>query len=476
MTTKTTSRKAVLFSVCMAHFLMPFMMSAVGIALPAMGREFSASALQLGLVETSYVLSAAIFLLAMGRFGDIHGRRRVFQVGLLIFSIFGGLISQAWSIETVIGLRFLQGMGGAMVMATTMAIVVSVFPAAERGKALGIAIASVYAGISCGPFFGGMLVSGFGWRSIFYLPVPLGLLTYAVVRLKIHEDWAEAKGEPFDWRGALVYAPSILLLVSGVANLNRGWWAWGLLLLANLGLGLFVFLETHSDYPLLNITLLRENRVFALSNLAALFNYAATFGVTFFLSLYLQYVKGMSPQQAGSLLIVQPIVQTLFSPLCGRLSDRVPAALVATSGMTLCAIGLALTASLTAASPLSLVVLLLILLGAGFALFSSPNVSMIMGSVAPRYLGIASGLNATMRTLGMMTSMMIITLIFSILMHGQAVTLATQPAFLDSMRSALLVFCGLCVIGIGCSLGRVQRNSVPQETNPANAEEQNDQG
>ena len=443
----------------MAHFLMPFMMSAVGVALPAIGREFSASALQLGLVETTYVLSASIFLLAMGRFGDIHGRRKVFQGGLLLFSIFGGMISQAWSIEAVIGLRFLQGMGGAMVMATTMAIVVSVFPAEERGKALGIAIASVYAGISCGPFFGGMLVADWGWRSLFYLVVPLGLLTYFVVRIGLREDWAEAKGEPFDWRGALVYAPSLLLLISGISNLKQGWWAWGLLLLANCGLGLFFYLEARTPYPLLNIALLRENRVFALSNLAALFNYAATFGVTFFLSLYLQYVKGMGPQQAGTVLIVQPIVQTLFSPLCGRLSDRLSAPLVATSGMILCVIGLAFAASLSATSPLTLVFLLLIFLGAGFALFSSPNVSVIMGSVEPRYLGIASGLNSTMRTMGMMTSMMIITLIFSLLMHGQPVTTATQPAFLASMRSALLIFCGLCVVGIGCSLGRVEKRA-----------------
>jgi MFS family permease len=441
----------------MAHFLMPFMMSAVGVALPDMGREFSASAMQLGLVETTYVLSASIFLLAMGRFGDIHGRCKVFRAGLLVFTAIGGIISQAWSIEAVIGLRFLQGMGGAMVMATTMAMVVSAYPPAERGKALGISIASVYAGISCGPFFGGMLVAAFGWRSLFYLAIPLGLLTYGVVRTKMHEEWAEAQGEPFDWRGAQVYGLSILLLIGGVANLNRGWWAWGLLLLALLGIVLFIYLEAHTPYPLLNIDLLRKNRIFALSNLAALFNYAATFGVTFFLSLYLQYVKEMDPRQAGGILIIQPIVQTIFSPLCGRLSDRVPAGLVATGGMALCAVGLAVAASLSAGSSLVKVILLLILLGGGFALFSSPNVSVIMGSVPSRYLGIASGLNSTMRTLGMMTSMMIITLIFSMLMHGQPVTPETQPAFLSSMRGALLVFCALCVIGIGCSLGRVGR-------------------
>jgi MFS family permease len=273
----------------------------------------------------------------------------------------------------------------------------------------------------------------------------------------MNEEWAEAAGEPFDWRGLLVYAPAILLLLLGASNLSKVWWAWGLLLASNLGLALFVWLEARTEYPLLNVQLLRNNRVFALSNLAALFNYAATFGVTFFLSLYLQYVKGMGPHQAGTLLIVQPLVQASFSPVCGRLSDRISPGLIATSGMALCALGLAVAATLSADSSLLTVTLLLVLLGAGFALFSSPNVNIIMSSVEPRYLGIASGLNSSVRTLGMMSSMIIITLIFSYLMQGQPVTAATQPAFLASMRLALLIFCGLCVVGIGCSFGRVPR-------------------
>lgn len=453
-------RRAILFVVCMAHFLMPFMVSSVGVALPAIGRDFEATALQLGLVETAYILAAAIFLLTMGRFGDIYGRRRVFQGGLLVFGCMGGLISQSWSMESLIVLRFLQGMGGAMVMATSMAILVSAFPAAERGKALGITVASVYAGISCGPFLGGLLVELLGWRSLFYLVLPLSLLTWLVTRFTIHEEWAEAAGEPFDWRGATVYAVAIMLLVVSVTNLNQGLWAWGLLILANLCLLLFLRLQSRSSYPLLNIDLLRYNRVFALSNLAALFNYAATFGVTFFLSLYLQYVRGLSPSQAGLILIVQPLVQAVFSPFCGRLSDRVPASLVATSGMALCAFGLAVASTLQPESAIAVVYLLLVLLGLGFALFSSPNASLIMGSVEPRYLGVAAGMNGSMRTLGMMVSMMIITLIFSWLMHGQPVTLQTQPQFMASMRLALLIFSGLCVIGIGCSLGRVTRKKA----------------
>lgn len=457
--TDPSSRSAILFAICMAHFMMPFMMSAVGVALPTMGRELKASALQLGLVETTYVLSASIFLLAMGRFGDIHGRRKIFQLGLLVFAVTGGLISQAWSIETVIVLRFLQGLGGSMVMATTMAMVVSAFPEEGRGKALGIAVASVYAGISCGPFVGGYMVALLGWRSIFYLILPLGLMTWLVTRLKIKAEWADAKGEPFDWSGAALYAASVFSLVCGVSNLGRGLWPWALIALANLGVFCFLKLESRTSYPILHVDLLRNNRIFALSNLAALFNYAATFGVTFFLSLYLQYVKGLGPQQTGTVLIVQPIVQTLFSPLCGRLSDRISASYVATAGMACCAIGLGVASQLGAMSSLTVVFVLLVFLGLGFALFSSPNVSMIMGSVPPRYLGVASGMNASMRTLGMMTSMMIITLIFAYLMHGQQVTPETQKDFLNSMRTALLIFCALCVVGIGCSLGRVRDRS-----------------
>jgi len=449
-----TSRSATLFVVCVAHFLMPFMMSAVGVALPTLGRELHASALQLGLVETTYVLSASIFLLAMGRLGDIHGRRRIFQYGIVIFTLVGGLLSQAWSIESVIALRFLQGMGGSMVMATTFAIVVSVFPPDERGKALGIAVASVYAGISCGPFFGGLLVSALGWRSIFYLSVPLGLLTFLISRAKLRGEWAESRGEPFDLRGASVYALGILLLISGASNLDRGAWAWGMSLTGLIILGLFLKLETLTPYPLLNMQLLLGNRVFALSSLAALFNYAATFGVTFFLSLYLQYVKGMDPRQAGLVLIIQPLTQALLSPLCGRLADRFAAARVATIGMSFCALGLGCAALLAARSPLPLVILVLTFLGLGFALFSSPNISVIMGSVAPRHLGIASSLNSSVRTLGMMTSMTIITIIFSMTMGGNAVSAATQPAFLLAMRSSLLVFCALCGVGIFCSVHR----------------------
>ncbi|MGC9518098.1 MAG: MFS transporter [Desulfuromonadaceae bacterium] len=450
------ARSALLFSVCMAHFMMPFMVSAVGVALPALGRDLDASALQLGLVETTYALAAAVFLLSMGRLGDIYGRKRIFVNGLLVFSVFGGLISIAPSVEAVIILRFFQGIGGSMVMATTMAMVVAAFPSQERGRALGIVVASVYAGISFGPLTGGFLVQHFGWRSLFYMVLPLGLLTYGVVRTRIKQDWAEACGEPFDLNGALVYAVAVLLLFSGVVNVDRGLWAWGLIGLGNIGLVGFLRLESRLEYPILNVRLLTRNRVFAFSNLAAMFNYAATFGIVFFMSLYLQYVKGFEPQAAGIVLIISPVVQTVLSPMCGRLADKIPAGWIATAGMLFCACALAFAANLERNSDMFMVYALLVFLGSGFALFSSPNISIIMGSVAPRYLGIASGMNASMRTFGMLSSMMIITLVFTHVMPGVAVSEQTLDPFLRSMHITLLIFSALCTLGIGCSLVRLQ--------------------
>ena len=447
-------RYATLFVVCVAHFLMPFMMSAVGVALPVIGREFQASAVELSLIETTYVASASIFLLGMGRLGDIIGRRRIFQWGLGLFTLSGGLISQAWAVNGVIGLRFFQGMGGSMVMATTMAIVVAVFPNNERGKALGIAVASVYAGISCGPFIGGLLISMLGWRSIFYLCIPLGLTALVITTVLLRQEWIGAAGEPFDTPGWLIYAASIASLVVGTTHLSQGGLFRVLPVVGVAGLALFLWFETTRRYPLLNTDLLLHNRLFALSNLSAMFNYAGTFSMTFFLSLFLQVVMGFAPHQAGLVLIVQPLVQTIFSPLCGRLSDHYPAERVATAGMALCAIGIGLAATLTAQSPLWFILVILVVLGGGFALFSSPNTRVIMTSVAERDLGVASGFSASMRTLGMMSSMTIVTVIFSWQMSGQPITAQTQDLFIRSMHIALLIFSGLCALAVFSSFGR----------------------
>lgn len=450
------SRGAVLFVVSTSMVLMPLMMSAVGVSLPAIGRDLAATAMQVGLVETTYVMALSVFLLIMGRLGDIFGRRRLFLAGLVLFTTITAVLSLSQSIRMVIGLRFLQGMGAAMIVANSFAIMLEVFPREERGRAIGIVSAAAYAGISCGPLIGGFLTTHFGWRWVFLMVLPFGISALLLVFTRLRGEWRSARGEPFDLRGSLVYAGAIVLLTLGSSHLDEGSWAWAALAGGLACGGLFLWLESRTPFPLLEVTLLSRNRLFTLSCLSALINYASTFGVLFFLGLYLQYVRGLTPSDAGLLMIIQPVIQMVLSPIGGRLADRFPAERVATVGMVLCAVGLGVAAFIGQDTSTALTVVVLVLLGVGYGLFASPNASAIVGSVEPRHLGVASGMTSTMRTLGMMASMIVVTIVFSVFMGGQPVSAATLPGFLSSMRTALWTFCALCAVGVLLSVGRVK--------------------
>lgn len=465
-TGKTSSPGTTLLALCVSGFLMPFMLSGVGVALPSIGRDYNANAVELGLVETGYMASVSLFMLTMGRLADIYGRRRLFLLGIALFSLVGGMIAFAWSMKAVIVLRFFQGIGGAMIASTIPAILVAVYPPGERGRVLGLLVAAVYLGLSVGPLLGGAIISVFGWRALFYMVTPLGLTLFFVTAKTLRGEWAEAAGEPFDYPGALVYGVAILMATWGAANLAHGGWAWWLLFGGLSGLVLFIVVEANTRYPILDVRLLRDNRIFALSNLATLLNYAATFGVTFFLSLYLQYIKGMSPHGAGLVLIAQPVTQAALSPLFGKLADRAPADRLATLGMAICALGLGFLSLTGETTPIPVFVATLAAMGVGFALFSSPNAKVIMSSVEPRHLGVASGLSSSMRSLGMMASMTMITVILSVIMGGEQVTEKTRGAFLSSMHWGFLTFSLLCVVGTFISYNRIKPPS-PAVAQPA---------
>jgi MFS family permease len=206
--------------------------------------------------------------------------------------------------------------------------------------------------------------------------------------------------------------------------------------------------------PLLDISLFRHNTVFAFSNMAALINYSATSAVTFLLSIYLQYIKGLNPQTAGFILISQPVVMAVFSPLAGRLSDRIEPRVVASLGMTFIAIGLALFAFFGGETSLLMVTINLVLLGFGFALFSSPNTNAVMSAVEKRWYGVAAATLATMRLTGQMLSMGIVMLIIAVTMGRVAITPEYYPEFLKGMKASFIIFSALCVVGIFASLAR----------------------
>lgn len=447
------NKRVALLVASLASFVTPFMGSSVNIALPSIGREFTMDAILLSWVTTSYVLAAAMFLVPFGRIADIYGRKKIFTYGMLIYTASSVLSAFATSAAMLISFRILQGIGGAMVFGTGVAILTSVFPVGERGKALGINTAAIFLGLSLGPSLGGVLTQHFGWRSIFLAVVPLGLVTIAFILWKLKGEWAGAKGEKFDFTGSLIYSLSLIAIMYGFSVLP-GPLGICLTLAGALGTLAFIKWEMKVESPVLDINLFRNNRVFAFSNLAALVNFSATFAVTFLLSLYLQYIKGFNPQDAGLILVSQPVVMAIFSPLAGRLSDRVEPRIVASVGMALITIALFLFTFLSYNTTLTFIIGNLVLFGFGLALFSSPNTNAVMSSVEKRSYGVASGTLGTMRLVGQTFSMGIAMLIFAVYIGRVQITPEHYLLFLGSVKVAFVIFATLCFGGIFASLAR----------------------
>jgi EmrB/QacA subfamily drug resistance transporter len=447
------SKKVTLLVTTAASFLTPFMGSSINIALPSIGREFSMSAVLLGWVAYSFLLAAAAVLVPIGKIADIWGRKRIFSIGLVVYTLSSFFCAVAVSSYYLISFRLLQGVGGAMIFGPSIAMLTSAFPAGERGRALGINVASVYMGLSAGPFLGGFLTEHFGWRSIFLINVPLGVIILILMLWKIKAEWAEARHEHFDFRGAFLYMAALSALMYGFSSLTRALGVW-LVVIGLILIVIFTFRERKVKNSLLDITLFRHNTVFVFSNLAALINYSATFAVSFLLSLYLQYIKGLSPLHAGVILVAQPVVQAICSPFAGRLSDRIEPRIVASIGMSITAFGLGLLILLNNQASILFIVAILFMLGLGFALFSSPNTNAIMSSVEQQFYGVASGTLATMRITGQMLSMGIVMLIFALHIGDVPITPEQYPAFMGSMHSSLIVLSLLCFGGIFASLTR----------------------
>ena len=417
-----------LLATTLGSFLTPFMGSAINVAIRSIGDEFAVDTVTLSWINMSYLLAAAVFLVPFGRIADIYGRKKTFIYGILVYTASCILSAISLSAIFLIFSRILQGIGGAMIFGTGVAILTSVFPAEKRGKALGINVASVYSGLSLGPFIGGLMTQHFGWRSIFLAPVPLGLIIIVITLWKLSGEWVEAKGEKFDLLGSIIYGAALISLIYGLSILPE---ISGIMLIfiASLAFLAFILWESNTKNPLLNLSLFRGNLVFTFSNLAALINYSATFAVSFLLSLYLQYIKGFSAQDAGLILMYQPVVQAIFSPLAGRLSDKIEPRIVASAGMAVTVTGLLLLTSLEKQTSIEFIAVTLVLLGFGFGLFSSPNTNAVMSSVKRKFYGVASATLATMRLIGQTFNMGITTMIFTLYMGRVQIIPEYHPVF-----------------------------------------------
>ena len=443
----------------LASFLTPFLVSSVNVALPVIGNEFSLNAATLGWIATSYLLAAAMILMPAGKLADILGRKKLYLIGLGLFSGASFLCALAASSIALIFFRVFQGFGAGVIFATGLAIVTSVFPVEKRGMALGIVAGATYLGLSLGPVVGGLLTHYLGWKSIFWSTAPVGLAAFALVLLGLKGEWADARGESFDLAGSIILAISLPAVIYGSSILPS---LRGILLLATglLGIVGFFLLEARVASPIFPVTLLRNNRTFAFSSLAALINYSSTFAVTFLLSLYLQHIQGLQPQSAGTVLVAQPIVMAAVSPLAGRLSDRIEVRTLASIGMALVALGLSLLAFLDKQTRLPFVVIALIVLGLGYGLFSSPNMNAIMSSVDTHLYGVASATVGTVRLIGQMLSMSVAVLIFTLIIGQVQINTAVYEQLLKSIRIAFSVFALLCFGGIFPSMVRGKLHSA----------------
>lgn len=447
------AKKSALLVATFAAFLTPFMGSALNVALPSIGKDFNADAISINWIATAYILATAIFLLPSGRIGDIIGRKKIFTYGIICFTISSLACGISINTGMLIAFRVLQGIGSAMIFGTAVAILTSVYPSGERGKALGINVASVYTGLSAGPTIGGLLTQYFSWRSIFFVMVPLGLITLWITIRQLKGEWSDAKGEKFDVRGMILYGFGLSSIMYGFSEFP-GWTGYVFISAGLLIVFLFVRYEFHTKDPLFEMRLLSNNRVFAYSNLAALIHYSATFGVGFMLSLYLQYIKGFQPREAGFILVAQPLIMAIFSPLTGKLSDKIQPRILASAGMTASALGLFMLTFINKNTSVVALLVILVLLGMGYALFSSPNTNAIMSSVERKYYGIASGSVGTMRMVGQMFSMGIALMLFSLFLGRVEINPEYFDDFMLVMKVSFIIFTFLCTGGIFASLAR----------------------
>lgn len=446
-------KRSILVVATVSSFLTPFMVSATNVALPAIQSDFQLDAIILAWIPTAYLLSYAVFVLPLGRIADIYGRKKIFMYGIWLFTISSAVAAISPTPSMLLLSRVTQGMGSSMIFPTSVAILSSVFPPQERGRAIGTTVAAVYIGLSSGPFFGGVLTNHFTWRSIFMVTIPLGIVAIYLSTWKLRGEWVESAGEKLDVIGSILYGAAVILIMYGVSTLPSLESFW----LIGLGLafvGFFIWWEGKIASPVVNMELFTQNRTFALSNLATLINQSATFAVTFMLSLYLQYIKNLTPQTAGLALMAQPLVVAIFAPVAGRLSDRVQPGKLASLGMAMTAAGLLAMTFLKFQTSITFIISDLVFLGIGFALFASPNMNAIMGSVETRFYGIASGTAASIRLIGNMFSMGIVTVVFSLYLGRVQISPQQYSAFVSSLKTAFMIFALLCVAGVFASATR----------------------
>lgn len=431
-------QRITLFLVSLAAFLIPFMGSSLSLALPVIQKELVVNVIILGWIPTAFVLANAATVLPFGRLSDIYGRKRIFSYGVLIYTTASLLAAFSNSGEILVFFSFLQGLGCAMIFATMVALLSSVFPMERRGEALGLYVSAVFIGLFLGPILGGVLIQYLGWRSIYLFNIPVGIILLSILFWKLRMEWAEAQGESFDIKGALIYSLSLVALLYGFSSLLEDLGK-TVLVAGFLGILGFFLMERRTESPILKFDIFKSRRS-SFTALSMLFLNIAISAMATFLSLYFQSLRGLEPQTTALILAAQPLMVAVLSPVIGRAADRTENRFLPIGGLILITAGLLMLSFLSQETIIQFPVLALILVGVGQAMFSSPTTRIFMGSVDSKIYGMASSAFSTMIYLGQTLSLALMLFIFAIYLGQVEINPSNYQVFLDSMRMAFLVF------------------------------------
>ena len=434
-----TAQKRIFAAVLLTSFMGPFLGSCINIAIPTIAVEFSCPATDLSWLATAFLLGAVALLLPFGRMADILGRCRIYAIGTAAMAAVSFVAAFSPSASFLIAMRALQGLSLGLVFSSGMALLVAAHPAKQRGRAIGYSAAATYVGLSLGPVIGGLVTQHLDWRLLFVLTSIVILVSSLLVRT-IKEDWYGEREGGFDLPGAVFYTAASTLTLYGLSSLAAFPWMRFVLLAGLVFLALFLWQERRASTPLLHLSLF-ANTVFAMSNLAAFLNYSATYAIGFLLSLYLQLVRGLDASTAGVLLLLQPLMMAILSPIAGALSDKHEPRLVASFGIAAACV----------------------IIGIGFGFFSPANNNAIMGAVSKKLYGVASSMVSVMRLSGQAVSMAVVTLLLA-----QA-TLPAAADWTEELSAAIrLIFSCLtvsCAAGVVASLMRGRRKTAEEDAN-----------
>jgi EmrB/QacA subfamily drug resistance transporter len=460
-----TRRKLIITAVAIGTFMSALDASVVNIALPSISSHFKAPLYIIEWVVMSYLLVISSLLLTYGRLGDMYGHKRIYISGFVAFTAGSLLCGMAPTIALLIVFRAIQALGAGMLMSMGPAIITDVTPAQKRGKALGVNAVAVSIALTTGPVLGGFLTTHFGWQSIFYINLPIGIIG-SLWAYKIIPGAARYERQNFDVAGAVTIFLALMSLLVPLSYTEK--YGWGnSYILASLAAGImllmiFIYIERKIKDPMMDLGLFRS-RLFTMSNVSALINYMAQFSVTLLMPFYLQQLRGLPPSAAGFMLIPMPVTTMIVAPISGALSDRFDSRYISSAGMGFISAGIFLLSRLSADSPNTYIIAVLALTGLGSGLFQTPNNSAIMGSVPGNRRGIASSMLATMRNMGMVLGVAVAGALFSSrlgylknIMAAQGMTGSSlgTDSFLGALSFTFLCASALAAAGVLTSLAK----------------------